>query len=445
VHGSLLLAAGLAVLLAGCGGGGGGDGTVAGTAEKPSLVGSIRVTVDFSGSNFDQSEPRLVLDATTTRTGIASAVTFNNIAPGNHEISLEGLHARCVRTGAASQTVAVTAGQTAEVRYAVNCRDVDQLAVLVPQGTDVAGSQYGVLQIVDVDGQRQHEVFTQQAGVAIPAWSRDGRRLAFRYSDAPATSPESLWTVNADGTQLRKIWTTENISTFVPTDIKWSPDGTRLAVVVTGGGQSPTSVPTRLLLMDANGANVTEVTLVNGSASSTWAPDGSRLAASFNKLRDYDPGPDDGLYIVNGSGALGQKLSPATTVPQWSPDGSLILYWFGGLFTIHPDGTGLRELDACPDGCANGSWSPDGSRIAVISASDIRIIDTDAQLLGTPFAVASAGNIRWSPSATYLAWITESRTVTVAETDGTNMRVIAELPTANSRGMFQYDTPAWRP
>jgi Tol biopolymer transport system component len=400
------------------------------------------VTVEFSGANFDQTEPRLILDGTTTRTGIASNVTFGDLTPGNHEISLQGLHARCVRSGAASQTVAVTAGQTADVRYAVNCRDVDQLAIVVPAGSE----DFGSLRVVDADGQRQHEIFTQQGGVANPAWSKDGRRLAFRYSDAPATQPGALWVVNADGTQLRKSWqVAPDAGYFIPNQIHWSPDGARLAVVAVSGGSSPNLSPSKLLLMDPDGGNLKEVTLINGGVSPAWAPDSSQLAVAFSKIHDYDAGPDDGLYIVDKAGTLGSRLTTATAVPEWSPDGSLILYSFDRLFTIHPDGTGLRELGVCPDVCGAASWSPDGTRIAVATASDIRIVDVDAQLIGAPIPTDTPGAPRWAPSSNYLAWVSNFRSLTMAEPDGTNQRDVAELPPSDNRGISPYRTPAWRP
>lgn len=55
-----------------------------------------------------------------------------------------------------------------------------------------------------------------------PAWSPDGRRLAF-------TNAEDLWTVRADGSGLRRL--PRMRSSEIPRLPSWSPDGTRIAFV----------------------------------------------------------------------------------------------------------------------------------------------------------------------------------------------------------------------
>ena len=63
----------------------------------------------------------------------------------------------------------------------------------------------------------------------LPTWSPDGERLAFAHSLA-ATS--SIYTVNADGTDLRQIWRSiPNVSVHPIVGVDWSPDGSELLVV----------------------------------------------------------------------------------------------------------------------------------------------------------------------------------------------------------------------
>ena len=71
-----------------------------------------------------------------------------------------------------------------------------------------------------------------------PAWSRDGSKLAFVVYEGPLAAPRNaLYTVNADGTDLRRTFTVERgivFSTSVPPTLiggqpKWSPDGRKLA------------------------------------------------------------------------------------------------------------------------------------------------------------------------------------------------------------------------
>src|SRR5262249_31107900 len=112
--------------------------------------------------------------------------------------------------------------------------------------------------------------------------------------------------------------------------------------------------------------------------SPAWSPNGRELAFGVSccdqptKLRR-----GAAVYVVGIDGKGLRRIPPWTLVagePQWSPDGSLILFHSttqdngdpgpagGSLYTVHPDGTGLRQLThlAPGDGVQLGSYSPDG-------------------------------------------------------------------------------------
>ena len=78
--------------------------------------------------------------------------------------------------------------------------------------------------------------------------------------------------------------------------------------------------------------------------------------------------------------------------PDWSPDGKRILFrspengtFLGSqLYTIGPDGSGLKQVTHVPDGTTlySASFSPDGRRITVAmqgtgGAADIYTMKTD--------------------------------------------------------------------
>lgn len=155
---------------------------------------------------------------------------------------------------------------------------------------------------------------------AEPAWSPDGRRLAFAGSDecGPSMFCGHLYTVRSDGKRLHRV--TER-GASVPA---WSSTGT---IAFRGGAAN--------LLYEVR-------------------PDGSRLRRLFRP-------PEQGSYD-----------------PDWSPDGSRLAFAapahrFGDtrhIFTVGAKGRGLRQLTR-EDGTSDSSpaWSPDGRYIAFIRKS----------------------------------------------------------------------------
>ena len=88
-----------------------------------------------------------------------------------------------------------------------------------------------------------------------------------------------------------------------------------------------------------------------------------------------EPANGRALFVVNADGSDLRQLTPWTLNagerPDWSPDGKLILFkapskgQHGNLYTIDPDGSGLKQLTRYPAPRAvfSGSFSPDGKWI----------------------------------------------------------------------------------
>jgi TolB protein len=112
-----------------------------------------------------------------------------------------------------------------------------------------------------------------------------------------------------------------------------------------------------------------------------WSPDGKRLVF----LEKGDNGGNcicRALYLVNADGSGLRRLTPPSIAPgdkiDWSPDGTTILFRThpgedlagssglgANLYTIRPDGTGLRQIThfSSADRVDSGSYSPDGKYI----------------------------------------------------------------------------------
>jgi Tol biopolymer transport system component len=115
-------------------------------------------------------------------------------------------------------------------------------------------------------------------GVAIeddPAFSPDGKRLAYldgRTADPPVWQ---LWTMNADGSGARRL-------TKIPVEYErpsWSPDGTRIAFTASTAATWPSSssTPTGVASSASPAAQPTTINrhgrlTVEGSRSAATAP-----------------------------------------------------------------------------------------------------------------------------------------------------------------------------
>ncbi|MGW1608168.1 amidohydrolase family protein [Streptomyces sp. NPDC002285] len=153
---------------------------------------------------------------------------------------------------------------------------------------------------------------------------------------------------------------------------------------VTGSTLSTVSTPA----VAPSAATTLSFTAATGG-SATLAPTGDRLVAEVQNV----------LWSIPRKGGIAVPLTPPglePTRPQFSPDGSRLVvcaYRGGGfhLWTLRPDGTGLRQLTDGPWDDRGPAWSPDGSRIAfaserggdTVTGSPYRIWTVDART-GTP-------------------------------------------------------------
>ncbi|HEX6053445.1 MAG TPA: hypothetical protein VFZ21_29455 [Gemmatimonadaceae bacterium] len=154
------------------------------------------------------------------------------------------------------------------------------------------------LYTVGLDGSPRIERRLGVSALTDPAWSPDGRRIAFAcYSgDLLPSLGNPGWDIcvaDSDGTEYGRLTNDPALEL----DPAWSPDGTRLAftrgaeiVVVTVGDNAVT-------------------TLTNGR-DPAWSRDGSKLVFVGN----------DGLFTVNADGSNRTRLTTgAHYAPAWRP------------------------------------------------------------------------------------------------------------------------------
>jgi TolB protein len=206
-----------------------------------------------------------------------------------------------------------------------------------------------------------------------PAWSPDGRRVAFASDrDDPHRESSDVYVMLADGSQVFPV-TTDPGDDRHPA---WAPDGERIAFTrVTRRGERPLfSVVTARTL----GGDEHTVSGDLAAVAPAWSPDGGLIA--FTALEFRPATVDFALYVVRPDGSGLRKLADQAADAAWSPDGRMLAFVSyadrngercggdecfaaGEIYVMAPDGGSRRRLttDASDDGAP--SWSPDGRRI----------------------------------------------------------------------------------
>lgn len=161
-----------------------------------------------------------------------------------------------------------------------------------PSGREIAYTkETGGIFITDSEGRKEQQILPRIKVLDLK-WSPSGIKIAFiTSSDESFTSSPSLFILDKDGTELKKI-------VVRCTAFSWSPDGDSIVF------EKKEKRETNIYLAGLDGKN--PISIANDAKSPIFSPDSQRIA--FTK--------DDGIYIANldGSNVL-RILSEPNLVP----------------------------------------------------------------------------------------------------------------------------------
>ncbi|HEY3542216.1 MAG TPA: hypothetical protein VGK79_06710 [Gaiellaceae bacterium] len=241
-------------------------------------------------------------------------------------------------------------------------QEVQRAAAAVTGSQTIAFARGGDIYLARLGGGRPRALVATGAAEHSPTVSPDGRKLLFVRE--PRAGDADLYVAHTDGTHAVQL-TRARGADYTPT---WSPDGGRVAFSSNRGGSSA------IYVMRADGTHVRRISPA-GSFTPAWSPGGRAIAFSSSARTPENPEiytvrPDGtGLrrltFTKGGIGTLGDDSWPA-----WSPDGKRIVFSSnrtgnGELWVMNADGRAQHRLAGLPgrDDWAP-AYSPDGTRIA---------------------------------------------------------------------------------
>jgi TolB protein len=237
--------------------------------------------------------------------------------------------------------------------------------------------------VMNPDGSGKQRLTHNDPGVDYnPAWSADGRKIAF---NSERGNRLQIYSMNADGTDQRPL-TNETESPLGPS---WSPDGQSIAFTSTR--HAPGTYNYEIHLMNADGTGVRQLTQVpvapgediaRGSSEwPRWSPDGQRIAFMAPSPPNF-LGYDIHTIRPDGTGETALIKPGYQSSPDWSPDGSKFVFYgedddFAELRVMSVDGSSEIRLDWPGGFFQHPAWSPNQRKIVADTNVDIYVQNAD--------------------------------------------------------------------
>ena len=222
-----------------------------------------------------------------------------------------------------------------------------------------SGTGHKEIYTCDFDGVGVKQVTRKRSITSFPAWSSDGKYLAFTSF---AKGPSQIYIRDLSlNTERRVIYKGVQITP------SWVPNRFELSGTLSFEGDQ------EIYLLTGSGKMIKRLTNSRGiDVDATWSPDGTKLA--FVSNRSGSPQ----IYIREIRTGRVHRLTfqgRYNTQPSWSPNGKTIAYSsmeYGqtNIFVIDSEGNSPVQLTYNQGDNEAPSWAPDGSLIAFSSTRE---------------------------------------------------------------------------
>jgi TolB protein len=287
---------------------------------------------------------------------------------------------------------------------------------------------------------------TDAARYGNPAWSPDGKVIAFTSDLADPGHVTDVYLMKTEGNGLRRI-------AEGGAEPAWSPDGTRIVftrtrvprctgplaqcidLAVVGLRADPGALP------DVERAfrpgRVRLVANTEGGYAAAWSPGGRWIA-----FETGDEGADSAILAVHPGGSFTREVTcvrrrfadcDSDAEPTWSPDGERLAFSVGGSdFSSPVPGIGIVSKFGGPiTKVAAGhefrkpAWSPDGRSLACVELTNrghyISVLDVGTGTLRQLHGPGWPWSPSWSPDGRQIAF-EENGAIYVMKADGSDVR-----------------------